>query len=89
MIVNNRRKVKFYTHVVATTLQDRSSHCWIWCYSERSFPSLRTASFLGFFTSGCHSRGHSSNLVKVPIVSVSRRCLCTVIESMEMINDKL
>ena len=48
MIVTNRRKVKFYTHVVVTTPQDRSLHCRIWHYGERLFPSKCTASFWAF-----------------------------------------
>ena len=48
MIVKNRRRVDFYTRVVATTPVKR--------YGERSFPSMRTASFRSFFTSGRRNR---------------------------------
>ena len=41
----NGRKVDFYTHVLVTTPQDRSPRCRIWRYGERSFPSMRSASF--------------------------------------------
>ena len=58
----NRKKVDFYTNVVATTPQDRSSRCRIWRYSERSFPSLRSPSFLSSFTFGRRSRGRSDVL---------------------------
>ena len=68
LIVKNRRKVEFYTHVVRTTPQDKSSRCRIWRYDERSIPSMRTALFLGFFTSGRHSGGRRSDLLKVPNV---------------------
>ena len=66
MIVKNRRRVDFYTHVVATTPEDSSSRRRIWRYGERSFPSMRTASFRGFFTSGRRSRGRRSDLLKLP-----------------------
>ena len=66
MIVKNRRGVDFYTHVVATTPEDNSSRRRIWRYGERSFPSMRTASFRGFFTSGRRSRGRRSDLLKLP-----------------------
>ena len=66
MIVKYRRRVEFYTHVVATTPEDSSSCRRIWRYGERSFPSMRTASFWGFFTSGRHSRGRRSDLLKLP-----------------------
>ena len=39
-----------------TILQDRSSGCRIWRYGKRSFPSMRSASFLGSFASGCCCR---------------------------------
>ena len=65
MIVKNRRRVDFYTHVVATTPEDSSSRRRIWRYGERSFPSMRTASFRGFFTSG-RRRGRRSDLLKLP-----------------------
>ena len=68
MIVKNRRRVDFYTHVVATTPEDSSSRRRIWRYGERSFSSMRTASLRGFFTSGRRSRGRRSNLLKLPIV---------------------
>ena len=48
MIVTNRRKVNFYTHVVVTSPQDRSLHCRIWGHRERSFPSVCSASFWVF-----------------------------------------
>ena len=67
MIVKNRRGVDFHTHVVATTPEDSSSRRRIWRYGERSFPSMRTASFRGFFTSGRRSRGRRSDLLKLPI----------------------
>ena len=51
-----KRKVEFYSHVVVTTPQDRSSRYRILHYGERLFPSRRTASFLGFFTFGRRSR---------------------------------
>ena len=38
----------------------------IWRYGERSFPSMRTVSFRGFFTSGRRSRGRRSDLLKLP-----------------------
>ena len=63
MIVKNRRSVDFYTHVVATTPEDSSSRRRIWRYGERSFPSMRTASFRGFFTSGRRSRGRRNDLL--------------------------
>ena len=66
MIVKNRRRVDFYTHVVATTPEDSSSRRRIWRYGERSFPSMRTASFRGFFTFGRRSRGRRSDLLKLP-----------------------
>ena len=66
MIVKNRRRVDFYTHVVATTPEDSSSRRRIWRYGERSFPSMRTASIRGFFTSGRRSRGRRSDLLKLP-----------------------
>ena len=56
-----KRKADFQTHVVATTPQDRSSRCRIGLYGEKSFPNIRTVSFLGFFTSG-----RCSDLLKVP-----------------------
>ena len=56
MIVTNRRKVNFYTHVVVTSPQDRSLHCRIWGHRERSFPSVCSASFWAFFTSSWNSR---------------------------------
>ena len=59
-VVKHREKVDFLPHVVATTPQDRSSCCRISRYGESSFPSMRTASFLDFFTSGHRSRGHRS-----------------------------
>ena len=65
MIVKNRRRVDFYTHVVATTPGDSSSRRRIWRYGERSFPSMRTASFRGFFTSGRRSRGRRSDLLEL------------------------
>ena len=71
MIVKNRRRVDLYTHVVATTLEDSSSRPRIWRYGERSFPSMRTASFRGFFTSGRRSRGRRSDLLKLPIVKLA------------------
>ena len=49
MIVKNRRRVDFYTHVAATTAEDSSSRRRIWRYGKRSFPSMRTASFRGLF----------------------------------------
>ena len=70
MIVKNRRRVDFYTHVVATTPEDSSSRRRIWRYGERSFPSMRTASFRGFFTSGRRSRGRRSDLLKLPNLSI-------------------
>ena len=66
MIVKNRRRVDFYTHVVATTPEDSSSRRRIWRYGERSFSSMRTASLRGFFTSGRRSRGRRSDLLKLP-----------------------
>ena len=36
--------------------------------NERSVPSMSTASFLGFFTSGRHSIGRRSDLLQVPNV---------------------
>ena len=62
----NRGKVDFSNHVEVTTPQDRSSRCRIWRSGEKSFPCMRTASFLGFFTFGHRSRGrrgppHSQN----------------------------
>ena len=38
----------------------------IWHYCKSSFRSMRTASFLGFFTSACCSRGRRSDLLKDP-----------------------
>ena len=73
----NRRKVDFYTNVVATTAEDRSSRCRIWRYGENTFPSMRTASFLGMFTSGRRSRGRPSDLLKVP--NAQRVALCRTI----------
>ena len=70
MVVKNRRRVDFYTHVVATTPEDSSSRRRIWRYGERSFPSMRTVSFRGFFTSGRRNRGRRSDLLKLPIVSI-------------------
>ena len=55
--------VEFYSHVVASTPEDRSSCCWIWHYGKSSFPSMCTASFLGFLTSGCCTRCHCSDLL--------------------------
>ena len=52
VIEKNRRKLDVYTHAVATTPQGRSSHYRIWREGERSLPSIRTESLLGFFTSG-------------------------------------
>ena len=66
MIVKNRRRVDFYTHVVATTPEDSSSPRRIWRYGERSFPSMRIASFRGFFTFGRRSRGRRRDLFKLP-----------------------
>ena len=71
MIVKNRRRVDFYTHVVATTPEDSSSRRRIWRYGERSFSSMRAASLRGFFTSGRRSRGRRSDLLKLPIVKRS------------------
>ena len=65
MIVKNRRRVDFYTHVVATTPEDSSSRRRNWRYGESSFPSMRTASFCGFFTSGRRSRGRRRELLKL------------------------
>ena len=73
MVVKNRRRVDFYTHVVATTPEDSSSRRRIWRYGERSFPSMRTASFRGFFTSGRRSRGRRSDLLKLPIILIRVR----------------
>ena len=56
-----RRKAEFYTHVVVTTPQDRSWRCRIRRYGKSSFPSMRTVSFLGVFTSGLRS-----DLLKFP-----------------------
>ena len=64
------RRVDFYTHVVATTPEDSSSPRRIWRYGERSFPSMRTASFRGFFTFGRRSRGRRRDLFKLPNVFV-------------------
>ena len=64
-VVKHREKVDFLPHVVATTPQDRCSCCRISHYGESSFPRMRTASFLDFFTSGHRSRGHRSDLLKV------------------------
>ena len=51
-VKRNKRKVdSVYNHVAATTSQDRSSSWRIWCSGEKSFPCVRTASFLGFFLS--------------------------------------
>ena len=72
MIVKNSRRVDFYTHVLATRSEDSSSRRRIWRYGERSFPSMRTASFRGFFTSGRRSRGRRSDLLKLPNVSKSK-----------------
>ena len=55
VIVKDKRNAEFYTHVVATTPQDRSSRCRIRRYVKSSFPSMRTVSFLGVFTSGNRS----------------------------------
>ena len=58
-------RVDFYTHVVATAPEDSSSRRRIWRYGERSFPSMRTASFRGFFTSGRRGRGRRRDLLKL------------------------
>ena len=73
----NRRRVDFYTHVVATTPEDSFSRRRIWRYGERSFPSMRTASFRGFFTSGRRSRGRRSDLLKLPIIILEYGYLST------------
>ena len=65
MIVKNRRRVDFYTHVVANTPEDSSSRRRIWRYSERSFPSMRTALFWVIFTSDRRSRGRRGDLLKL------------------------
>ena len=70
-VVKHREKVDFLPHVVATTPQDRSSCCRISRYGESSFPRMRTASLLDFFTSGHRSRGHHSDLLKVPKEDIS------------------
>ena len=70
-VVKHREKVDFLPHVVATTPQDRSSCCSISRYGESSFPRMSTGSFLDFFTSGHRSRGHRSDLLKVPKEDVS------------------
>ena len=84
MIVKNRRRVDFYTRVVATTPEDSSSRRRIWRYGERSFPSMRTASFRGFFTSGRRSRGRRSDLLKFPNDSIVRKQYCVVEEIIEV-----
>ena len=70
-VVKQREKVDFFPHVVATAPQDRSSCCRISRYGESLFPRMRTGSFLDFFTSGHRSRGHRSDLLKVPKEEVS------------------
>ena len=58
-------KVEFYIHVVASTPLDKSSRCKIWRNGERSFPSMRSTSFLALFNSGRRSGGHCNDLLKV------------------------
>ena len=59
----NRRKADFYTHVLVTMPQDRSPHCRIWRYGERSFPRMRSASCFSSFTSGRRCIGRRSDLL--------------------------
>ena len=66
--------VEFYSHIVASTPEDRSSCCRIWHYDKSSFPSMCTASFLGFLTSGCCTRCHCSDLLYNSQLSTYRWC---------------
>ena len=63
-----KREVEFYSYVVVTTPQDRSSRYRILHYGERLFPSMRTASFLDFFTSGRRSshEGLGHDMIRQP-----------------------
>ena len=51
-----KKKVDFYTRVVATTPQDRSSRYSIWRYGERTFQHAHCVIF-GVFASGRRSGG--------------------------------
>lgn len=62
-----KKKVDFYTRVVATTPQDRSSRYSIWRYGERTFQHAHCVIF-GVFASGRRSRGRRSGFLKVPNV---------------------
>lgn len=58
-------KYIYYTHLVAITPQDRSSRCRIKPCSKRSFPGMRTTSFLGFTALSAIKDVACSNLLKV------------------------
>lgn len=61
-------KKKGEKSIVATTPLDKSSGCKIWRNGERSFPSMRSTSFLAFLNSGRRSGGHCNDLLKVSLV---------------------
>ena len=69
------RKVEVYIHVVATTTLDKSSRSKIWRNGERSFPSMRSTSFLAFLNSGRRSGGYCNDLLKVSLVVWGRAAL--------------
>ena len=57
-----KKKVDFYTRVVATTPQDRSSRYSIWRYGERTFQHAHCVIF------GVFASGRRSGFLKVPNV---------------------
>ena len=64
------KKFEFYTHVVATTPQDRSSRLSEFGTTVLRYYGttiMRSASFWGFFTSCRRSSGRRSDLLKVPV----------------------
>lgn len=73
MIVFKTIEVDFYTNIVLSDYARRQLfRCRIWRYGERTLPSMRTALFLGFFTSDHRSRSGRSDVFKVPkIVKIS------------------
>ena len=58
--------------------QDRSPRYRIWRYGERSFPSMRSKSFLSSFTFGRRSRGRPTDFLKNPIISVPLHFVTTI-----------
>ena len=72
-IVKKKRKVEFYTHVVVTTPQGRSSRCRILHNGERLFPSIYILRhFWAFLLAAAAVEDRRSDLLKVPTVFVMR-----------------